>query len=90
MKIFDRYASLALSVSLLITVVAHAWDYEGHRTVNQLALAALPPDFPTFVREPANAERVAFLSGNPTAGGTPLISRLNISMGSTIIAIWSS
>ena len=65
MKIFDRNAWLALSVSLLMTVVAPAWDYEGHRTVNQLALAALPPDFPAFVRESANAERVAFLSGEP-------------------------
>lgn len=44
---------------------ALAWDYEGHRMVNQLALAALPADFPAFVREPANAERIAFLSGEP-------------------------
>ncbi len=42
-----------------------AWDYEGHRIVNQLALAGLPPEFPDFVREPANAERIAFLSGEP-------------------------
>jgi hypothetical protein len=41
------------------------WDYEGHRTVNQLALASLPADFPAFVREPANAERIAFLAGEP-------------------------
>ncbi|MFM7751665.1 MAG: hypothetical protein ACKPB0_14745, partial [Opitutaceae bacterium] len=40
-----------------------AWDYEGHRVVNQLALAALPPEFPAFVRAPANAERIAFLAG---------------------------
>ncbi len=42
-----------------------AWDYPGHRMVNQLALAALPPDFPAFVRESANAERIAFLSSEP-------------------------
>ncbi len=42
-----------------------AWDYEGHRTVNNLALASLPADFPAFVSEPANAERIAFLSGEP-------------------------
>jgi hypothetical protein len=65
MKIFDRYSWLTLSVSLLMTVAASAWDYEGHRTINQLALKALPADFPAFVREPANAERVAFLSGEP-------------------------
>ena len=33
--------------------------------VNQLALASLPADFPAFVREPANAERIAFLAGEP-------------------------
>ncbi len=49
----------------VLPLAARAWDYEGHRTVNQLALASLPADFPAFVREPANAERVAFLAGEP-------------------------
>jgi len=44
---------------------ALAWDHVGHRTVNELALAALPADFPAFVREPAAAERVAFLANVP-------------------------
>lgn len=44
---------------------ARAWDYEGHRAVNQLALAALPTNFPAFVRAPEAAERVAFLAGEP-------------------------
>jgi len=52
-------------IALLTTGIAHAWDYEGHRLVNQLALASLPADFPAFVREPANAERIAFLAGEP-------------------------
>jgi len=51
--------------ALLAAVTVHAWDYEGHRIVNQVAIAALPGDFPAFVREPANVERVAFLSGEP-------------------------
>ena len=42
-----------------------AWDYDGHRLVNQLALASLPTNFPTFVRVPAAAERIGFLSGEP-------------------------
>jgi hypothetical protein len=41
--------------------LARAWDYEGHRIVNQVALASLPADFPVFVHEPANAERIAWL-----------------------------
>lgn len=55
-----------LSLLLLAPVAAlQAWDYEGHRIVNQLALAALPKEFPTFVHEPAAAERIAFLAGDP-------------------------
>jgi hypothetical protein len=42
---------------------AWGWDYEGHRVVNQLALSSLPTNFPAFVREPAAAERIAFLAG---------------------------
>jgi len=44
---------------------AQAWDYEGHRLVNQLALASLPTNFPAFVHEPEAAERIAFLAGEP-------------------------
>ncbi len=44
---------------------AQAWDYEGHRLVNQLALESLPTNFPGFVRVPAAAERIAFLAGEP-------------------------
>src|SRR5258706_3492021 len=63
-----RISVRALSLLVLVqlgTQVALAWDYEGHRLVNQLALASLPTNFPAFVRDPANAERVAFLAGEP-------------------------
>src|SRR6478752_3952263 len=56
---------VALPALLLALPLAQAWDYEGHRLVNQLALASLPTNFPAFVREPATAERVAFLAGEP-------------------------
>ena len=58
-------ALLLATVLVLAASAARAWDYEGHRIVNQLGLAALPADFPAFVREPANAERIAFLGGEP-------------------------
>jgi len=48
-----------------ITLPMAAWDYSGHRMVNELALAALPDDFPAFVHSPSNAERIAFLAGEP-------------------------
>ena len=42
-----------------------AWDYEGHRIVNQLALASLPTNFPAFARTTAAVERISFLAGEP-------------------------
>ncbi len=47
-----------LSISL-----APAWDYEGHRVVNQLAISCLPTNFPAFVRAEKACERIAFLGG---------------------------
>src|SRR3982751_1406624 len=63
-----RFAIGSLLIGFLFetaTCPLGAWDYEGHRVVNELALRALPADYPAFVREPAAAERVAFLSGEP-------------------------
>ncbi|MBI3884927.1 MAG: hypothetical protein HY302_04265, partial [Opitutae bacterium] len=63
-----RLASLFLglsAVSALLPAPARAWDYTGHRLVNELALASLPADFPAFVRAPAAVERVAFLANVP-------------------------
>ena len=42
-----------------------AFDYENHRLINQLALTALPDNFPAFVKSAAARERIAFLSGEP-------------------------
>ena len=49
----------------LVPASSLAWNYEVHRVVNQLALASLPTNFPAFVQEPAAAERIAFLAGEP-------------------------
>jgi len=56
---------LASGVLSGAVLTATAWDYEGHRIVNQLALSSLPQSFPAFVRSPVTAERIAFLSGEP-------------------------
>ena len=55
----------AATVSLCTAIPAFAWDYEGHRAVNQLALESLPTDFPAFVKTPEARERIAFLAGEP-------------------------
>ncbi len=47
------------------TFRAYAWDYEGHRLVNRLALAALPDEFPSFIKSVTQVERTSFLSGEP-------------------------
>ena len=46
-------------------ISATAWDYDGHRVVNQLALASLPTNFPAFALTVEARERIAFLSGEP-------------------------
>jgi hypothetical protein len=46
-------------------LTATAWDYEGHRIVNQIAIASLPTNFPAFVFAPEARERIAFLAGEP-------------------------
>lgn len=60
--LFARLAAL-LGCSVFVSQPGLAWDYEGHRVVNQLALAALPKDFPAFALTAAARERIAFLSG---------------------------
>src|SRR5882724_5339163 len=42
---------------------SQAWDYEGHHTVNELALASLPPNVPAFLLQPDVQEHIAFLAG---------------------------
>jgi hypothetical protein len=61
-----RFFSGSLLLALVSVVPGvRAWDHPGHSMVNEMALAALPADFPAFVREPANVERISFLAGEP-------------------------
>jgi hypothetical protein len=57
--------SLLVGLSILCGQTVFAWDYEGHRLVNQLALATLPRDFPSFAVTPEAQDRIAFLAGEP-------------------------
>src|ERR1700690_4485224 len=47
----------------VLTLNAGAWDYEGHRAINELALASLPADFGGFTLTPAMKTRIGFLAG---------------------------
>ncbi|MEO6004523.1 MAG: hypothetical protein ABIZ04_13545 [Opitutus sp.] len=65
MFLHRRLFMAAFFSTFVAAISVHAWDYAGHRAVNQLALASLPADFPSFVREAAAVERIAFLAGEP-------------------------
>lgn len=56
---------VAVCLGLAFAVNAPAYDYEAHRSINQLALATLPKEFPGFVKTAKAAERIAFLAGEP-------------------------
>lgn len=58
--------TVALGSLLFLTApAARAWDYPGHRAVNELALATLPSDFGGFELTPALKNRIAYLAGEP-------------------------
>ena len=63
MKRLSASALALLTFLQLGSQLALAWDFEGHRTVNLLALSSLPTNYPAFVREPAAVERIGFLAG---------------------------
>lgn len=65
MNTLPRARFLFAAILLGSDLASNAWDYAGHRLVNQLALASLPTNFPAFARTPAARERIAFLSGEP-------------------------
>lgn len=53
------------AVVMLAALRMQAWDYAAHRAINELALAALPTNFPAFVQTPAARDRIGFLAGEP-------------------------
>jgi hypothetical protein len=63
-----RKSGCGLSLLILLQLICPAvygWDEEGHRMVNELALASLPTNFPAFVRTGPASERIGFLAGEP-------------------------
>src|SRR5882672_2625576 len=63
-KLFAVLSALGIFIQFS-TQNLHAWDYEGHHTVNELALASLPSDFGGFEMTPALKTRIAYLAGEP-------------------------
>jgi len=68
MAMMKRLSVLTLAVLACMHLdnpLALAWDYTYHRVINEAALGSLPTNFPAFVRAPAAADRMGFLSGEP-------------------------
>jgi hypothetical protein len=62
---FRLSALVLVPLFIFAPAALHAWGYDGHRIVNQLALAALPADFPAFAKTPANSARILYLANLP-------------------------
>ena len=60
-----RKVLFAVALCFLGVVSLQAWDYEGHRVVNQIALASLPTNFAGIEWTAEAKERVTFLAGEP-------------------------
>ncbi|MCX7872045.1 MAG: hypothetical protein N2487_02025 [Verrucomicrobiae bacterium] len=65
MTSFLKRLSGILGCLVLAVCQSIAWDYEIHRMINEIAVASLPTNFPAFVFEKTNKERIAFLGGEP-------------------------
>ncbi|MDB6054658.1 MAG: hypothetical protein JWN25_2181 [Verrucomicrobiales bacterium] len=57
--------AFVLITLVVSTTLAKAWDYDGHRMINQTALQCLPTNFPAFVKTTEAVERIGFLAGEP-------------------------
>ncbi|MGD0346568.1 MAG: nuclease [Terracidiphilus sp.] len=44
---------------------AHAWEQEGHRMINKLAVSNLPADVPAFLRSQAAIDEIEYLGPEP-------------------------
>ena len=65
MKKLPAFITGLVGILCFSQLACQAWDYEGHRLVNQLALSSLPTNFPAFAKTPEARERIAFLAGEP-------------------------
>lgn len=63
MKIVSKLSVWIIILGIFFISNLIGWDYEQHRIINQLAIASLPTNFPSFVFTPEARERIAFLGG---------------------------
>lgn len=74
-----RLIAAAVGVALILAQppLAGAWGNEGHRMINRLAAATLPPDVPTFLRSEAALNEIEYLGPEPDRWRSPAEPELN-------------
>jgi len=68
---------IVVSSVLLEAPFAHAWGNEGHRIINHLAAANLPPDVPMFLRSGSAISEIEYLGPEPDRWRSPAEPELN-------------
>ena len=67
----------ALTCLGLSCISAHAWENEGHRIINRLAVTTLPADTPAFLRTQEAVEEIEYLGPEPDRWRSPAEPELN-------------
>lgn len=66
-----RLSAALLLLPLLAVPSAFGWGADGHRLINRLAGAALPPDVPAFLRTPAALDALEYYGPEPDRWKSP-------------------
>jgi len=74
---FLRTGAAAILLPLLAVSPAFGWGSDGHRMINRLAGAALPPDVPAFLRSPEGLNALEYFGPEPDRWRSPAEPELN-------------
>ena len=61
-RLFRFLPLAALTCLISLSTSGHAWETEGHRMINRLAVTNLPPDTPEFLRTPTASDEIEWLA----------------------------
>lgn len=64
-------AASALCSLALVSTAAHAWENQGHRIINRLAMSNLPAGMPAFLTTPAAMDEIEYLGPEPDRWRSP-------------------
>jgi len=64
-RLFRFLPLAALTCLISLSTSGHAWETEGHRMINRLAVTNLPPDTPEFLRTPTASDEIEWLGPEP-------------------------